>query len=77
MNADDAIENNSRYTTVVYSNRKLRNEIFATDKCTIKLHGDINDILIYEDSKCEVFDLPQYVQSLNDNRILLDKLKHD
>lgn len=77
LNADDAIENNSRYTTVVYSNRKLRNEIFETDKCTIKLHGDINDILTYEDSKCEIFDLPQYVQSLNDNRILLDKLKHD
>ena len=77
LNSDDAIENNSRYTTVVYSNRSLWDEIFSTDKCTIKLHGHIDDILVYKDSKCEIFDLPQYVQSLNENRILLDKLKHD
>ena len=77
LNSDDAIENNSRYTTVVYSNRKILHEIFSTDKCTIKLHGHIGDILVYEDSKCEIFDLPQYIQSLNENRILLDKLKHD
>lgn len=77
LNTDDAIEKNSRYTTVVYSNRKLWDEIFMTEKCTIKLHGHIDDILVYEDSKCEIFDLPQYVQSLNDNRVLLDKLKHD
>lgn len=77
LNTDDAIEKNSRYTTVVYSNRNLWDEIFANEKCTIKLHGHIDDILTYEDSNCEIFDLPQYVQSLNDNRILLDKLKHD
>lgn len=77
LNSDDAIENNSRYTTVIYSNRKVSLDIFSTDKCTIKLHGDIGDILQYEDSKCEIFDLPQYIQSLNENRILLDKLKHD
>ena len=65
LNSDDAIENNSRYTTVVYSNRKILHEIFSTDKCTIKLHGHIGDILVYEDSKCEIFDLPQYIQSLN------------
>ncbi|MFR8712511.1 MAG: hypothetical protein ACLVEN_09840 [Anaerotignum lactatifermentans] len=77
LNIDDAIEKNSRYTTVVYSNRELWDEIFVNEKCTIKLHGHIDDILVYEDSKCEIFDLPQYVQSLNDNRVLLDKLKHD
>lgn len=77
LNSDDAIENNSRYKTVVYSNRKILHEIFSTDKCTIKLHGHVGDILAYEDSKCEIFDLPQYIQSLNENRILLDKLKHD
>ena len=77
LNTDDAIEKNSRYTNVVYSNRVLWDDIFMTEKCTIKLHGHIDDILTYKDSKCEIFDLPQYVQSLNDNRILLDKLKHD
>lgn len=77
LNIDDAIEKNSRYNTVVYSNRKIWDDIFTTSKCTIKLHGHIEDILLYEDSKCEIFDISQYVQSLNDNRVLLDKLRHD
>ena len=77
LNSDDAIENNSRYETVIYSNREISHEIFSTEKCTIKLHGDVYDILKYEDSKCEIFDLQQYVHSLYENRILLDKLKHD
>ena len=77
LNTDDAIEKNSRYSNVVSSNRKVWDDVFESEKCTIKLHGDINDILTYEDSKCEIFDLPQYIHSLYDNRILLDKLKHD
>lgn len=77
LNTDDAIEKNSRYSNVVSSNRKVWDDVFESEKCTIKLHGDINDILTYEDSKCEIFDLPQYISSLYDNRILLDKLKHD
>ena len=70
LNTDDAIEKNSRYTTVVYSNRNLWDEIFANEKCTIKLHGHIDDILTYEDSNCEILIFPQYVHEFDDNRIL-------
>lgn len=51
--------------------------MFDQEKCTIKLHGHIDDILSYEDSKCEIFDQMQYIRSLRDNKILLEKLKHD
>ena len=47
LNTDDAIEKNSRYSTVVSSNRKIWNDVFETEKCTIKLHGHIDDILTY------------------------------
>ena len=77
LNADDAIERNSMYDTVIYSNRKIYDDIFDREKCTIKLHGHVDDILSYEDSKCEIFDQIQYVQSIKSNKILLDKLKHD
>lgn len=77
LNTDDAIENNSRYNNVVYSNRKIYSDIFDEEKCTIKLHGHVNDILSYEDSKCEIFDRLQYAYSIRSNRILLDKLRHD
>lgn len=77
LNIDDAIESNSRYSTVIYSNRRVRNNIFAQNKCVIKLHGDINDILSYEDSDCEIFDQSQYVVSIKKNEYLLSKLTHD
>ena len=77
LNIDDAIENNSRFTNVIYSNREIWDDIFDQVKCTIKLHGHVEDMLSYKDSKCEIFDQVQYVKSLNSNKILLDKLKHD
>lgn len=77
LNSDDAIERNSQYTNVVYSNREIWDDIFDEEKCTIKLHGHVDDILSYADSKCEIFDQTQYIQSLKSNKILLDKLKHD
>lgn len=77
LNADDAIERNSKYENVIYSNRKIYDDIFDNEKCTIKLHGHVDDIVSYEDSKCEIFDQIQYVQSIKENKILLDKLKHD
>lgn len=47
------------------------------EKCVIKLHGDIKDILKYEDSNCEIFDQKQYVVSIKKNAALLKKLTHD
>lgn len=77
MNIDDAIENNSEFKTVLYANRDIRNSIFEQEKCVIKLHGDIKDILKYEDSNCEIFDQKQYVVSIKKNVSLLKKLTHD
>lgn len=77
LNIDDAIEKNSEYKMVLYSNREIRNSIFEQEKCLIKLHGDIRDILAYEDSDCEIFDQKQYVISIKKNATLLKKLTHD
>lgn len=71
------IENNSEFKTVLYANRDIRNSIFEQEKCVIKLHGDIKDILKYEDSNCEIFDQKQYVVSIKKNVSLLKKLTHD
>lgn len=49
----------------------------SLEKCVIKLHGDIKDILKYEDSNCEIFDQKQYVVSIKKNVSLLKKLTHD
>lgn len=77
LNIDDAIENNSEFKTVLYANRDIRNSIFEQEKCVIKLHVDIKDILKYEDSNCEIFDQKQYVVSIKKNVSLLKKLTHD
>lgn len=77
LNIDDGIENNSEFKTVLYANREIRSSIFEQDKCVIKLHGDIKDILKYKDSNCEIFDQKQYVVSIKKNAALLKKLTHD
>lgn len=77
LNIDDAIECNSDFKHVIYSNRPVRNSIFDEYKCVIKLHGDITEMLSYEDSVSEIFDQNQYVASLHMNTSLLSKLTHD
>lgn len=49
LNTDDGIERNSKYSTVVYSNRQVSKSIFDERKCVIKLHGDVSDMLTYMD----------------------------
>ena len=39
--------------------------------CVIKLHGDVAEMLTYEDAKSEVFTQKQYVNSLKSNESLL------
>lgn len=77
LNIDDAIERSSDFHTVIYSNRLIQKHIFDERKCVIKLHGDIMDMLSYEDSISEIFDQSQYVASLHKNAALLSKLTHD
>lgn len=77
LNIDDAIEHNSSFRSVVYSNRPVRKSAFDEQQCVIKLHGDITEILNYEDSVSEIFDQNQYIASLHRNTSLLSKLTHD
>lgn len=77
LNIDDAIERNSDFQFVVYSNREVQNSIFDEYKCVIKLHGDIAEMLGFKDSVSEIFDQNQYVASIYKNASLLSKLTHD
>lgn len=77
LNIDDAIEKNSAFDFVIYSNRKVYDGIFTGRKCTIKLHGDVSEMLAYADSHSEIFTQEQYVSSLKENTSLLNKLSHD
>lgn len=77
LNIDDGIERNSEYKQIIYANRKTRKNIFDEEKCLIKLHGDITEMLSYEDSVSEIFDQRQYVRSLRENDALLSRLSND
>ena len=77
LNIDDGIEKNSDYRCVIYANRSVNERIFDSEKCVIKLHGDVFDMLSYADSHSEVFTQEQYVASLRKDNTLLSKLKHD
>lgn len=77
LNIDDGIESNSCYKHIVYSNRPVEKGIFDDFSCVIKLHGDVAEMLTYEDSKSEVFTQKQYADSLKNNVSLLGKLRHD
>lgn len=77
LNIDDGIEKNSDYCRVINANRPVNDHIFDSEKCVIKLHGDVYDMLSYTDSHSEVFTQEQYITSLKKNDTLLSKLKHD
>lgn len=77
LNIDDGIESGSDYRRVVYGNRPVNERIFDDEKCVVKLHGDVAEMLTYLDSRCEIFTQEQYVASLRKNEVLLSKLKHD
>lgn len=77
LNIDDGIESNSYYKHIVYSNRPVEQGIFDDFRCVIKLHGDVAEMLTYEDAKSEIFTQKQYVDSLKKNNSLLGKLRHD
>lgn len=77
LNIDDAIEKNSDYNCVICSNRKVEDDIYNAEKCVIKLHGDVWEMLKYKDDHSQVFSKKQYIDSLNDNTSLLRRLKHD
>ena len=77
LNIDDAIEKNSRFSQVVYANRRIYDDTFSKAPTVIKIHGDVDDIVKYSDSHCEIFDVKQYAVSPETNSDLLRFLKHD
>ena len=77
LNMDDAIENNSGYKRVVCSNRRVDFSYLENNKCVIKLHGDANAHLLYQDDQSQIFDFKQYARSITTNESMLDKLRHD
>ena len=76
LNIDDAIETSTSYKEVVLPFRTIREETFAERKCIIKLHGDVSEIIKYSDSQ-KVFSKQEYISSIDDNKILLTKIKND
>lgn len=76
LNIDDAIEKSSTYNTKILPYRELREEIFNEEKCVIKLHGDIGDIVSYKDGN-KIFTSKEYALSLERNAPILNKLRND
>ena len=77
LNIDDAIEQNSEYIPVG-PNREFDEEFECYEKRVYKLHGDVHEIISLKDGdRCYIFDSDQYVDSLEDNKWILDKVKQD
>ncbi len=76
LNIDDAIENSSLYRRIVLPNREVNDEIFDEEKCVIKLHGDIGEIVTYKRGD-KIFTSKEYALSLEKNAYLLNKLRND
>lgn len=49
LNIDDAIENSSQYNTIILPNREFRDDLFTEERCLIKLHGDIREIVALDE----------------------------
>lgn len=76
LNIDDTIENSSSFKKVILPNKEFNDEIFLDEKCVIKLHGDIGDIITYKGSG-KIFTSKEYALSLDKNAPLLNKLRND
>lgn len=76
LNLDDAIENNSEYTTKVTPGHDLWLETLDDEKCVFKLHGDAQELIKYKDSS-QVLTITEYIASLDSNELLLHKLTED
>lgn len=76
LNIDDAIEKNSNYQAIG-PNVELEKVAFDI-KPVYKLHGNAKDIVLLKSGeKFSIFDADQYIDSLTNNKWLLNKLKQD
>jgi len=76
LNIDDAIENSSQYKRIILPNKEFNDEIFNDEKCLIKLHGDIGEIVTYKKGG-RIFTSKEYALSIDRNAPLLNKLRND
>lgn len=76
LNIDDVIENSSVYKKIILPNKEFNDDIFSDEKCVIKLHGDIGNIITYKGSG-KIFTSKEYALSLDKNAPLLNKLRND
>lgn len=78
FNIDTAIEENSIYQNIILPNRKGdEKNISSMDNCLFKVHGDVIDYCKYADSNCYIFDPQEYARSIEENKFILKKIKHD
>ena len=76
LNIDDAIEHSSNYKKIILPKREFRDEAFVENKCLVKLHGDISELITYMDGS-KIFTSKEYALSLEQNAPLLNKLRND
>lgn len=76
LNIDDAIERSSDYKYIILPNRGLSDEVFVENKCLVKLHGDIGELVTYNDAS-KIFTSKEYALSIEQNTPLLNKLRND
>lgn len=50
LNIDDAVEGNCQYTGKILPFRNVNEDFYDREKCIIKLHGDIEELLKYNDA---------------------------
>lgn len=75
LNIDDTIERSTCYSNIILPKRELRSN-FIENKCLIKLHGDIKELIKYKDAS-KIFSSKEYAHSITSNRPLLDMLRND
>lgn len=78
FNIDTAIEDNSDYNNIILPNKQGENDIIDNlGNCLFKMHGDVNEYCRYRESMCYIFDYKEYVRSIENNKYLINKIKHD
>lgn len=75
FNIDDAIEKHKKNYTKILPNRPVSAEYIRSRKCIFKIHGDIDEYLIYSDSSL-IFTWREYAESINSNASLLSYLSN-
>lgn len=78
FNIDTAIEDNSIYKNVILPNKPGDEKTIETlGSGLFKVHGDVVDYCKYKNSECYIFDSKEYARSIDDNKFILNKMKHD